>query len=1380
MVVQNILGERDDEMTNDTTEEESPSRQYYVKFMNRAHIHNRWMGEEDITELEGGESALRRYQGRLERNGLTPSLSIPSLLAVDDSQVNSFWFDVDRILDEKGEGNRRRYFVKWKLLGYDEATWEKEQDLPEDAIKQFHKRLDHSNPKKIPKRWRRPRPETFVAEKEPIQSKFGDTLRSYQMEGYNWLRFCWYNKRNSILADEMGLGKTAQIVTVLQSLAAKEGIGGPFLVVAPLSTLEHWKNEFERWSDLNAFIYHGNHKARDVIRGTEFVAVDVDGEPLNNRVQFDTVITNYETMLQDFSIFLGIEWRYLVVDEAHKLKNSKGKLYQKMETLTYEHCSMLTGTPIQNCIEELWGLLHFLYPERFSDLEEFTDRYGNTSDSAQVLEIQEIIQPIMLRRKKSDVEKSILPKEETIIEVELTREQKKFYRGFLHENAGTLLQTITGGTIPSLLNLMMQLRKVCNHPYLIKGAEDEIVKEKRAELGDTMSRRQIEMLCMVESSGKMIFIDKLLPKLREGGHKVLIFSQMVRVLSIIQDYLNYKGYPFLRLDGSVGEDRRQTSIEHFNSDEDAFVFLLSTRAGGVGINLTAADTVIIYDSDWNPQNDIQAQARCHRIGQKATVKVYRLITRGTYENKMFERASRKLGLDHVVLDGGDMSRDAKPMKATEIEEMLRHGVHGIFNEDDTEADRFCAADIDQILERRAKVCTSDVISGGGSIFAKATFHGDTDTLDLNAADFWSQVLPGQNTRMHEPIAIRRCRQQKMELAFTFELSEGVSSVRRVVHHLLDRGYRSQPGELEVVKYSLTFCEIADAKLNPVVDQMIGKRVREDDEESDDGDDNNEAFASVIGVKGAAIIEKKSAKIIEQVLFFGRLRRTLYFIQEAPIEWPAILPLWEDPVAEYALAVAVDRYGWHDLPANIDDPQLGLKKTKPLKKHQIQKRLTQMMDEVEPGMPPGFPLPPDSFDPMIPARWKELHPNVLARSTLCDHEIVAVFQALLSMGLPVDSDWSQIREKANLGLVTVDAVKSVGEELVRLANSVSEDVDFAGFPLLEPAMDQLNARELRKLASVVRDMGEIHNFLAKLSQRRTDLLKQIDRPNNGPDWWTWECDRALIVGIAENGTIRFGRWLIDRQLPFRKHFGKPLVEALERVAEAQDKGKKSKLVCELPEDFAWIFRARSRMSRALSVINSVKRLAKRQPEPGDSSQPGKRGRRKRDSPFPMSVGGGLSILSLGSLVPGFESGVTPYPVGFVSRRGYKMPDWTAKVKFKSEIIDKGGRPSFRVTCLAGPVAEIEADDPSDAWRLAIDAVAQRVPKDKAVTMTPEDMQRKRVSGNVLFGLCNKKVIQELLKMDRADEMNSLKRRFPEKVDLAPQPFEIRLPVFATNE
>jgi chromodomain-helicase-DNA-binding protein 7 len=267
---------------------------------------------------------------------------------------------------------------------------------------------------------------------------------------------------------------------------------------------------------------------------------------------------------------------------------------------------------------------------------------------------------------------------------------------------------------------------------------------------------------------------------------------MARVLDVVEDHLTYQGYPFDRIDGRVTENDRQAAIEHFNRDPEAFVFLLSARAGGVGINLTGADTVIIYDSDWNPHNDIQAQARCHRIGQKAAVKVYRLVSRGTYENKMLERASRKLGLSHAILDGRDPSREAGPMKTEEIEEMIRHGVHGILNDDDTEADRFCAADIDQILSRRARVFRSDVITGGGSLFARAAFDSEASGPDLNAADFWSQVFHGIDD-LGPPVSVRRCRQQKTELPQTTDI-DGAQSVRRIANGLIDRGFRGSPGE----------------------------------------------------------------------------------------------------------------------------------------------------------------------------------------------------------------------------------------------------------------------------------------------------------------------------------------------------------------------------------------------------------------------------------------------------------------------------------------------------------------------------------------------------------------------------------------------------------
>jgi chromodomain-helicase-DNA-binding protein 7 len=253
----------------------------------------------------------------------------------------------------------------------------------------------------------------------------------------------------------------------------------------------------------------------------------------------------------------------------------------------------------------------------------------------------------------------------------------------------------------------MELRKVCLHPYLIKDTEAKILAD---------------VDCLIQASGKMILLHKLLPCLYRDGHRVLIFSQMTRLLDILQDYLTAVNYKFFRIDGSVRGTTRQQLIGRFNAEgSDIFIFLLGTRAGGLGITLNAADTVIFFDSDWNPQNDLQAQARCHRIGQGKTVKVYRLIAKGTYEERMFEIASRKLGLGHAVLD---------KEKGKELDKLLRQGAYHIVN--DLEEENFCEEDIDQILSR-SKVM---IFNEAGSTFSKATFGVDEDdTADLEDPDF---------------------------------------------------------------------------------------------------------------------------------------------------------------------------------------------------------------------------------------------------------------------------------------------------------------------------------------------------------------------------------------------------------------------------------------------------------------------------------------------------------------------------------------------------------------------------------------------------------------------------------------------------------------------
>ena len=1193
-VVQNILGERDKFSQHMENEEEEYEKEYYVKFHDRAYIHCKWMTETELLMTEGGESALKRFAGRAERAGLSHSLSIPSLMTCEEGDINSIWFKVDRVIDSSGDGDERTYCVKWQGLGYDEVTWEKAEDIKdEEKIQAYLERLDRSNPRKIPSRWRRPSPDMFTQVTEPVKSKDGNELRDYQMEGFNWLRFCWYNQRNNILADEMGLGKTAQVIAALNSLAQVEGITGPFLVVAPLSTLEHWKNEFERWSTLNAVVYHGNAKAREVIKETEIAVVDQNGRIMPDRVQFDVMITNNGTVFQDFPVFANIEWRYLIVDEAHSLKNAEGKLYQKMINLVFEHCTMLTGTPIQNNVKELWGLLHFLYPQKFADAAEFDEMYGNTSDASQIAEIQNIIQPIMLRRKKADVEMSILPKVETIVQVELTRTQKKYYRAFLQENKATLLQHITGGALVSLQNLMMQLRKLCNHPYLIKGAENQIIREMKEQFQGTLRRQEIELKAMIESSGKMIFVDKLLPKLRAGGNKVLIFSQMVRILDILEEYLVERGYPFERIDGSVSENDRPRAIERFNEDPNSFVFLLSTKAAGVGINLTAANTVIIYDSDWNPQNDIQAQARCHRIGQKDEVKVYRLITRDTYESKMFERASRKLGLDHVILDGGEMAKDAKPKKAAEIEEILRHGVHGIFNDDDTEADNFCAADIDQILEKRATSTTDDIITGGGSKFARAIFNTDDNQLDMNSTDFWSKVMP-LDQESETGISIRRCRQERMEKAFVEEMQAG-TCIKRCLQNLIDCGYRARDNEASIIEFALSFVDVPTKRWRDLLLGIMGKRIPEHEEdEADlekDMEEENQEFQTRIGDNNSSLIEEKAEKVIERVIFFARLRRMLMFVQRSDIEWPSILPVWENPVAEYSLAFAVDKYGWRDLGPHIGDPEVGLAGAAPLKKSQIGNRLDDLISSFEDQIPDDMPNPPDSFEPDIPEKWSSDHPTVLSRNLLFDHEIFSEFQALCAIGIPVnengEQDWSEIRRLARLPLVTLEAVQTVGEEIVKMAENTNDEIKWDDYPLLNPVKDEIDIKAVKRLQGVLKDLTVIRNFTGDLNPEKLELLKDVERPAVGPEWWNWECDQALILSLDKYGLNKIATWLVDPTLPFRQHLPVDIVEALIKAAEQEQKrNRKVTLGVELSEDIAFLSRERSRVSRALSVIKAV--------------------------------------------------------------------------------------------------------------------------------------------------------------------------------------------------
>eukprot|EP00601_Ochromonadales_sp_CCMP2298_P021910 CAMPEP_0173321264 /NCGR_PEP_ID=MMETSP1143-20121109/29311_1 /TAXON_ID=483371 /ORGANISM="non described non described, Strain CCMP2298" /LENGTH=703 /DNA_ID=CAMNT_0014264991 /DNA_START=1 /DNA_END=2108 /DNA_ORIENTATION=+ len=584
----------------------------------------------------------------------------------------------------------------------------------------------------------------------------GGTLRDYQIEGLSWLLRCWYQKRSCILADEMGLGKTVQVVTFLDHLFTTEGIRGPFLVCVPLSTIGHWKREFEGWSHMVSCLYHdvgGGRDMRDVIREYEWYYKGRSRRLL----KFHVLITTYDDLVRDYEELAEVPWRCVIVDEAHRLRNVNSKLLECMRSVVtkgqvsygYQHRILMTGTPLQNNTVELWTLMNFIEPAKFPDLEKFQARFGNITTQEQVEQLQRRIAPHLLRRVKEDVAKDIPPKEETIIDVELTTMQKQYYRAIFEHNQAFLMQNLRGN-MPKLMNIQMELRKCCNHPFLINGVE----------LTEMENLEEI----LIPASGKMVLLDKLLPKLKNEGHKVLIFSQMVKMIDFVDEYCEFRKYQCERLDGRVAGNDRQKSIDRFNSDPNSFVFLLSTRAGGVGINLTAADVVIIFDSDWNPQNDIQAMARCHRIGQKKNVTVYRLITRRSFESEMFERASKKLGLEQAVLgtrnfaevDLEENEKGRPKMDAKEMEQLLREGAYAVLLEDDSEIIReFYEEDIEQLLKKRAHVLVTDAGANkteswlnkrkkSGRV-SKSAFTGasakDHAEIDVDDPDFWKKLLP---------------------------------------------------------------------------------------------------------------------------------------------------------------------------------------------------------------------------------------------------------------------------------------------------------------------------------------------------------------------------------------------------------------------------------------------------------------------------------------------------------------------------------------------------------------------------------------------------------------------------------------------------------------
>ncbi|XP_069740637.1 chromodomain-helicase-DNA-binding protein 6 isoform X3 [Narcine bancroftii] len=709
--------------------------EFYVKYRNYSYLHCKWATVEELQKDKRIHQKIKRFRAK--------QAQMKNLLVEPDEEpFNPDYIEVDRILDvahtidSETSEPVTHYLVKWCSLPYEESTWELVEDIDPAKIQEYEDlqivpEITHVE---------RPAAEKWKKLELSRPYKADNKLREYQLEGMNWLLFNWYNRKNCILADEMGLGKTIQSITFLYEIYLM-GIRGPFLIIAPLSTIANWEREFRTWTEVNVIVYHGSQISRQMIHQYEMHYKDSEGVPIQGIFKFNAIITTFEMILADCPELRKIQWSCVIIDEAHRLKNRNCKLLEGLKLMALEHKVLLTGTPLQNTVEELFSLLNFLEPVHFPSESTFMEEFGDLKTDEQVKKLQAVLKPMMLRRLKDDVEKNLAPKEETIIEVELTNIQKKYYRAILERNFSFLAKGANQANMPNLLNTMMELRKCCNHPYLINGAEEKILDEFREVHNPDAPHFQLQ--AMIQAAGKLVLIDKLLPKLIAGGHKVLIFSQMVRCLDILEDYLIHRRYTYERIDGRVRGNLRQAAIDRFSKpDSDRFVFLLCTRAGGLGINLTAADTCIIFDSDWNPQNDLQAQARCHRIGQSKAVQVYRLITRNSYEREMFDKASLKLGLDRAVLQAMNRrgnTNGVQPLSKIEVEDLLRKGAYGALMDEEDEGSKFCEEDIDQILLRRTRTITIES-EGKGSTFAKASFvaSGNRTDISLDDPNFWQK------------------------------------------------------------------------------------------------------------------------------------------------------------------------------------------------------------------------------------------------------------------------------------------------------------------------------------------------------------------------------------------------------------------------------------------------------------------------------------------------------------------------------------------------------------------------------------------------------------------------------------------------------------------
>ncbi|KAJ4327315.1 hypothetical protein N0V84_002213 [Fusarium piperis] len=683
----------------DVTEDD---KEYLVKWDTRSYRHCTWKPGAWVHGVAAStmRSAFGKRDAEQDLLKLDEDDAVPDEFIMPDIILNvRMHSSIPRPKTREDElanmNNVSKIFVKFQGLGYDDVVWdapptEDMGDIYAAFVEAYYEYIEgkyfkYESQHKIKERVKAYKSQPFKEiNEQPAGLKRGK-LMGYQLEGVNWLLGNYRNGRSVVLADEMGLGKTVQVVGLVTSLIQDSPRCWPFLIVVPNATCPNWRREFKQWApELRVVAYHGGKEPQAIAHKYElFPNQSAD-------MKAHVVIMSYDSAQDSATrtIFKSINWAGLVVDEGQRLKNDQNILYGALRSMKIPFRLLLTGTPLQNNKRELFNLIQFIDEKK--NAEELDAEYA-VLDKETLPQLHNEIRPYFLRRTKAGVLKFLPPMSQIILPVTMTVIQEKLSKSIMAKNPQLIKAMFSNSKINkkergSLNNILMQLRKCLCHPFMYS----EAIEEKHHDA--TVLQRNL-----IEASGKLLLLQVMLPKLQEKGHRVLIFSQFLQQLDIIEDFLGGLGYDFRRLDGSIGSLEKQRRIDAFNApDSPIFAFLLSTRAGGVGINLATADTVIILDPDFNPHQDIQALSRAHRIGQKKKVLCFQLMTVDSVEERIMQIGKKKMALDHALIE----SMDDDELEGDDLESILKHGAQALFSDDyEKKSIHYDSAAVDELLNR---------------------------------------------------------------------------------------------------------------------------------------------------------------------------------------------------------------------------------------------------------------------------------------------------------------------------------------------------------------------------------------------------------------------------------------------------------------------------------------------------------------------------------------------------------------------------------------------------------------------------------------------------------------------------------------------------------